>query len=89
MKDNENADNRSLEQQIYDELCDVLDMPEAYEDCVLGIHKTTHHVSVASPMTFNKEYRTFPLMDMFSISEESQEYEVDVESVRDVLSYFE
>lgn len=78
-----------LEQRICNELCDVLDMPEAYEDCVLAIHKKTHEVAVASPLTFNKEYETFPLSEMFEIEEDSQELEVDIDAVHDVASRFE
>jgi hypothetical protein len=29
---------KSLEDRICDEMCDVLDDPEVYEDCVLGIN---------------------------------------------------
>lgn len=90
MNQNENNnDNRDLVQRICDELCDVLDMPEAYEDCVLGIHKVTHEVHVAEPSGFTKEYATFPLMDMFEVEEDSQELEVDIDTVNEVASHFE
>lgn len=90
MNQNENMnDDRDLEQRICDELCDVLDMPECYEDCVLGIHKVTHEVHVAEPAGFTKEYVTFPLLDMFEVEEDSQELEVDIDAVHDVASRFE
>lgn len=77
-----------LEKQIIEELCDVLDAPEIYEDCVLAIHKTTLKVSVASPSTFTKEFETFPLSDMFQVCEDSQELELDMDTVAEVVSRF-
>lgn len=77
-----------MEQMIYDELCDVLDAPELYDDCVLAVHRKSHVVSVGSPMTFNRDYETFPLMEMFQIEEDSQDYEVDADAVADIVSRY-
>lgn len=81
-------DNRSLEDRIAAELCDVLDDPEVYEGCVLGIHKTTHQVSLASPMTFTKEFDTFPI-NSFITDNDDGEIDIDLSEVSYVASRFE
>ena len=51
----------NLEDVIARELCDVLDEPEAYLDCVLAINKKTHEVKLASPDSLTKEFDTYPI----------------------------
>lgn len=48
-----------LEDRIANELCDVLDEPEAYMGCVLGINKKTLEVTVASPQSLTKDACAF------------------------------
>ena len=55
MEDNE------LEDIIARELCDVLDEPEAYLDCVLAINRKTHEVVIAAPASLTKEFDTYPI----------------------------
>lgn len=81
-------DNRSLEDRIAAELCDLLDDPEAYEGCVLGINKKTLEVSLASPMTFNKEFDTYPV-DAFLTNNEYGDIDLDLTEINYVASRFE
>lgn len=70
------------------ELCDVLDDPEVYEDCVLGINKKTLAVSLASPMTFTDEFETFPIATFMTTNEEG-ELDLDLTEISYVASRFE
>lgn len=81
-------DNRSLEDRIAAELCDLLDDPEAYEGCVLGINKKTHEVSLAKPKTFTKDFDTFPV-DAFITNNEDGDIDLDLTEISYVASRFE
>ena len=81
-------ESKSLEDRIANELCDVLDEPEAYEDCVLGIHKKTHAVCLASPMTFNKDFETFSISN-FITNNEDGDIDLDMSEISYVASRFE
>ena len=77
-----------LEDLIANELCDVLDAPEIYQDCVLGIHKKTHALNIAEPAGFNKEYDTYPLNSFFTNNEEG-DVDLDLSEISYVASRYE
>lgn len=79
---------KSLEDRIADELCDVLDEPEAYEDCVLGINKKTLAVSVSSPLTLNKEFDTYPIATFFTTNDEG-DLDLEMSEISYVASRYE
>ncbi|MCQ2295550.1 MAG: hypothetical protein MJZ67_07835 [Bacteroidales bacterium] len=79
---------KSLADLIADELCDVLDEPEIYDDCVLGIHKKTHAVNIAEPAGFNKEYDTYQLSTFLTENEEG-EMDLDMPEIEYVASRYE
>lgn len=81
-------EQKSLEDIIADELCDVLDEPEIYDDCVLGIHKKTHAVNIAEPAGFNKEYDTYQL-STFLIVNEDGDADLDLSEISYVSSRYE
>lgn len=80
--------NKSLSDIIADELCDVLDEPEIYDDCVLGIHKKTHVVNIAEPAGFNKEYDTYQL-STFLTENEDGDLDLDMPEIEYVASRYE
>lgn len=79
---------KKLEDIIADELCDVLDEPEVYDDCVLGIHKHTHTVNIAEAAGFNKEYDTYPLSTFLVVNEDG-EADLDMSEISYVASRYE
>lgn len=79
---------KSLEDIIADELCDVLDEPEIYDDCVLGIHKTTHKVNIAEPAGFNKEYDIYQLSNFLVVNEDG-DADLDLSEISYVASRYE
>lgn len=81
-------EQKSFEDQIATELCDVLDEPEAYEDCVLGIHKKTHAIAIASPLTLNKDYDTYPLNTFITTNDEG-DIDLDLSEISYVASRYE
>lgn len=80
--------NNTLSDIIANELCDVLDEPEIYDDCVLGIHKKTHAVNIAEPAGFNKEYDTYQLSAFLTENEEG-EIDLDLSEIEYVASRYE
>lgn len=81
-------DNRSLEDRIAAILCDLLDDPEAYKGCILGINKKTLEVSIDSPKTFTKEFDTFPI-DTFITNNDDGDIDLDLTEISYVASRFE
>lgn len=79
---------KDLEDRIANELCDVLDEPEAYADCVLGINKKTLEVTVASPMSLSKDYATYPI-DTFLTNNEDGDIDLDLSEISYVASRHE
>lgn len=79
---------KNLEDRIANELCDVLDEPEAYEDCVLGINKKTLAVSVASPMTLTKDFDTYPISTFITTNDED-DIDLDLSEISYVASRYE
>ncbi len=81
-------EKKSLEDIIADELCDVLDEPEIYDDCVLGIHKKNHTVNIAEPAGFNKEYDTYQLSSFLVVNEDG-DADLDLAEISYVASRYE
>ncbi|MBR3985742.1 MAG: hypothetical protein IKK04_01185 [Bacteroidales bacterium] len=79
---------KSLEDRICDEMCDVLDDPEVYEDCVLGINKKTLQVNIANPSGFTKDYDIYPL-NSFLTNNEEDDVDLDLAEIRYVASRYE
>ena len=79
---------KSLEDRIADELCDVLDEPEAYDDCVLGINKKTLAVSVCSPMSLTKDFDTYPLITFLTTNDEG-DVDLEMSEINYVASRYE
>ena len=79
---------KSLEDLIADELCDVLDEPEIYDDCVLGIHRQTHKVVVAEPAGFNREYDTYLLTSFLTVNEDG-DADLEMSEISYVASRYE
>ena len=82
MEDNE------LEDIIARELCDVLDEPEAYLDCVLAINRKTHEVVIAAPASLTKEFDTYPI-DSFITNNDEDEIDLDLSEISYVASRYE
>lgn len=79
---------KSLEDRIADELCDVLDEPEIYDDCVLGIHRQTLKVNIAEAAGFNKEYDTYPLATFLTVNEDG-DADLEMAEISYVASRYE
>ncbi|MCQ2259863.1 MAG: hypothetical protein MJZ77_00565 [Bacteroidales bacterium] len=79
---------KSLEDRIANELCDVLDDPEAYEDCVLGINKKTLAVTVASPLTLTKDFDTYPIASLLTTNDDD-DIDLDLSEISYVASRYE
>ena len=79
---------KSLEDRIAEEMCDVLDEPEVYEDCVLGIHKKTLEVNIAEPSGFSKDYDIYPLTSFLTNNDED-DVDLDLSEIRYVASRYE
>lgn len=79
---------KKLEDRIAAELCDVLDEPEVYEDCVLGIHKKTLAVNIAEPAGFTKDYDTYPLNTFFTNNEDG-DVDLDLSEISYVSGRYE
>ena len=81
-------DNRPLEDRIADVLCDVLDDPEVYMDCVLGINKKTLEVVLDNPKSLSKDYDTFAI-DNFMTNNDEGDIDLDLSEISYVASRFE
>jgi len=81
-------DNRSLEDRIAAALCDVLDFPEEYADCVLGINKKTLEVELAAPKTLGKDFDTFEINNFMTNNDEG-DVDLDLSEISYVASRFE
>lgn len=81
-------EQKKLEDIIADELCDVLDEPEIYDDCVLGIHKKTHKVQIAEPAGFTKEYDTYAISTFLVVNEDG-DADLDLSEISYVASHYE
>lgn len=79
---------KKLEDRIADELCDVLDEPEAYDDCVLGINKKTLDVTVASPLTLTKDFDTYPIATFLTTNDEG-DVDLELSEISYVASRYE
>ncbi len=77
-----------LEDRIANELCDVLDEPEAYMGCVLGINKKTLEVTVASPQSLTKDFATYPIDSFFTNNDEG-DIDLDLAEISYVASRHE
>ena len=80
--------DKSLEDRIANELCDVLDEPEAYMGCVLAINKKTLEVSLANPHSLSKDYATYPI-DSFLTNNEDGDVDLDLAEISYVASRHE
>ena len=67
-----------LEDRIANELCNVLDDPEAYMDCVLGINKKTLEVTLD----------TYPI-DSFLTNNDEGDIDLDLSEISYVASRHE
>lgn len=81
-------DTDNLEDVIARELCDVLDEPEAYLDCVLAINKKTHEVKLASPDSLTKEFDTYPI-DSFITNNDEGDIDLDLSEISYVASRYD
>lgn len=81
-------DNRSLEDRIAAVLCDVLDFPEEYVDCVLGINKKTLEVELADPKKLTKDYDVFSI-NSFMTNNEDGDVDLDLSEISYVASHFD
>ncbi|MBO4600085.1 MAG: hypothetical protein J5641_05040 [Bacteroidales bacterium] len=81
-------DNRSLEDRIAAALCDVLDEPEAYGGCVLGINKKTLEVAIDDPKTLGKDFDTYAINN-FMTNNEDGDVDLDLSEISYVASRFE
>ena len=81
-------DNRSLEDRIAAVLCDVLDFPEEYADCVLGINKKTLEVELADPKKLSKDYDVFSI-NSFMTNNEDGDVDLDLSEISYVASRFD
>lgn len=61
---------------------------EAYEDCVVGVNKKSRAVAVASPMSFNKEFDTYPLAQFLKPDESGEDYDLDLVQVEMVAARY-
>lgn len=81
-------DNSSLEDRIATALCDVLDFPEEYSGCVLGINKKTHEIEIAEPKTLSKDFDIFDI-NSFMTNNEDGDVDLDLSEISYVASRFE
>ncbi len=81
-------DNNDLEDIIARELCDVLDEPEAYLDCVLAINKKTREVTLASPASLTKDFDTYPI-DTFITNNDEGDVDLDLSEISYVASRYD
>lgn len=75
----------SLEDRIANILCDVLDDPETYMDCVLGINKNTLEVTLDQESKLGKDYETYPI-DTFLTTNDEDEIDLDLQEIGYVAS---
>ncbi len=80
--------DKSLEDRIATALCDVLDAPEAYMDCVLGINRKNLDVTVANPQSLSKDYATYPI-DSFLTNNDEGDIDLDLAEISYVASRHE
>jgi hypothetical protein len=80
--------NKDLEDRIADILCDVLDFPEEYADCVLGINKKTLEVVLDEPKKLSKDFDTFALNN-FMTNNEDGDVDLDLSEISYVASRFD
>lgn len=81
-------DNNSLEDRIADALCDVLDFPEEFADCVLGINKKTLEVTIDEPKKLSKDYDTFAINNFMTNNDEG-DVDLDLSEISYVASRFD
>lgn len=81
-------DNNILEDRIADILCDVLDDPEVYRDCVLGINKKTLEVVLENPKKLSKDFDTFALNNFMTNNDEG-DVDLDLSEISYVASRFD
>ena len=81
-------DNRSLEDRIAAALCDVLDFPEEYHNCLLGINKKTLAVALEEPQKFSSDFETFKINN-FLTNNEDGDIDLDLAEISYVASRFE
>jgi hypothetical protein len=77
-----------LEDRIANELCNVLDDPEAYMDCVLGINKKTLEVTLDTPQSLTKDFATYPI-DSFLTNNDEGDIDLDLSEISYVASRHE
>lgn len=77
---------QNFKQELVSDVMDVLDEIEVYEDCVLGIHKQNLTHTIASPMSFNKEYDTYPIAQLLRPVDE--DFEVDMAGVEYIANIY-
>ena len=81
-------DNRSLEDRIAAALCDVLDFPEEYADCVLGLNKKTHEVELADAKRLSKDFDIFEINNFMTNNDEG-DVDLDLSEISYVASRFD
>ena len=81
-------DNKNLEDRICAALCDVLDDPEVYMDCVLGINKKTLEVEIDTPEKLGKDYDTYALNNFMTNNDEG-DVDLDLSEISYVVSRFD
>ena len=81
-------DNNNLEDRIADILCDVLDDPEAYEGCALGINKKTLEVALDNPKKLSKDFDIFALNNFMTNNDEG-DVDLDLSEISYVASRFD
>ena len=81
-------EDNDLEDIIARELCDVLDVPEAYLDCVLAINRKTHEVTLAPPDSLSKDFDTYPI-DSFITNNDEDEIDLHLSEISYVASRYD
>ena len=81
-------EEKDLEDRIANELCNVLDEPEAYAGCVLGINKKTLEVTLDNPNSLGKDYATYPI-DSFLTNNDEGDIDLDLSEISYVASRHE
>lgn len=81
-------DTKDLEDRICTALCDVLDDPEVYMDCVLGINKKTLEVAIDNPKKLSKDYDTYDI-ENFMTNNEDGDIDLDLSEISYVASRFD
>jgi hypothetical protein len=81
-------DNNSLEDRIATALCDVLDDPEAFEGCALGINKKTLEVAIEEPKKLSKDFDIFAINN-FMTNNEDGDVDLDLSEISYVASRFD